>query len=136
MKKIIIIFAIVLIVFVGVVVFVNTNNHSSDYKSPGAEVINQSAPRIQNGTSITGEVKIYTLADVSAHAIEGNCWTVVRGKVFNISSFTSKHPGGPGILKGCGKDSTEMFEKRPNGTPHPEKSWGVLQTYLIGDLKQ
>ena len=135
MKKIIIIFAIVLIVFVGVVVYVNTNSRSSDYKSPGAEVINPSAETNQNGTSTTDGVKTYTLAEVSTHAVEGNCWTVVRGKVFDISSFTSKHPGGSGILKGCGIDSTQVFEKRANGTPHPEKAWEALQQYYLGDLK-
>ncbi|MEW6617031.1 MAG: cytochrome b5-like heme/steroid binding domain-containing protein [Patescibacteria group bacterium] len=135
MKKIIIIFAIVLIVFVGVVVFVNTKKQSGDYESQNIEAVNQSAPTDRSGTSATEEVKTYTLTDVGAHAVEGDCWTVTRGKVFDISSFTSKHPGGPGILKGCGKDSTEMFEKRANGTPHPEKAWEALQTYLIGDLK-
>lgn len=136
MKKIIIIFAIVLIVFVGVVVFVNTKKQSGDYEPQNTEAVDQLAVPDQNGLVTKGEIETYTLTEVNAHAEEGNCWTVVRGKVFDISSFTSKHPGGPGILKGCGKDSTEIFEKRANGTPHPEKSWESLQTYLIGDLKQ
>ena len=111
---------IIAVIIVGVVVF------AGNTKNTGGNA--QTVPITESG-------KTYTLADVSTHAVEGNCWTVVRGKVFDISTFTSKHSGGPGILKGCGIDSTQIFEKRPNGTPHPEKSWGVLQTYLIGSLK-
>ena len=43
-------------------------------------------------------------------------WTVIDGAVYDITNYISMHPGGKkNIIKGIGKDSTEMFHKSHHG---------------------
>merc|ERR1719450_1615445 len=52
----------------------------------------------------------YTLADVSKHTTNTDCWVVVNGEVLNVTSFLKEHPGGElAILTFAGKDATEEF---------------------------
>lgn len=52
-----------------------------------------------------------TLAEVATHGSEASCWMVIRGKVYDVTSYIGKHPAGKSsILKGCGKEATSMFE--------------------------
>ncbi len=79
----------------------------------------------------------YTLADVSAHASPEDCWLAIDGKVYDVTGYIEKgiHPGGEAILFGCGKDATEIFKNRPNGSgSHSEKAFGFLENFYIGDL--
>jgi len=81
--------------------------------------------------------KSYTLADVSAHAEPTDCWLAIDGKVYDVTGYIEKgiHPGGEAILFGCGKDATEIFKNRPNGSgSHSEKAFGFLENFYIGDL--
>ena len=38
-----------------------------------------------------------------------DCWTVVDGKVYNLTPFVKMHPGGKAILRAQGIDGTEIF---------------------------
>jgi hypothetical protein len=52
----------------------------------------------------------YTIADVAEHTEKDDCWVVIRGKVYDVSSWLASHPGGPSILlKLAGGDATDMF---------------------------
>ena len=46
------------------------------------------------------------------HNNEDDFWVVVNGKVYDMTPFYRKHPGGPDtILELAGKDATERFEQ-------------------------
>ena len=78
--------------------------------------------------------KTYTLADVSSHSTESDCWLVISNKVYNVTSFIPSHPGGQEILKGCGKDATQMFSGERE---HAENNASaLLPQYYIGDIFQ
>merc|ERR1711920_291753 len=52
----------------------------------------------------------YTLAEVAKHNSKTDCWVVLDGKVLDVTSFLSEHPGGElAILTFAGKDATEEF---------------------------
>ncbi len=80
-------------------------------------------------------VKEYSLADVALHSVKGDCWMVISGKVYDLSTSNS-HPGGAAILEGCGKDATDLFETRPmgSGTPHSDNARKYLENYYVGEL--
>ncbi len=74
----------------------------------------------------------YTTADVASHSTSSSCWSIVNDKVYNITSYIEKHPGGPeAILKICGKDGTSTLH-RQHGTSKDDN----LQKYYLGDLSQ
>ncbi len=73
--------------------------------------------------------KSYTLEEVSGHSTASSCWLVLDQKVYDVTSFIGKHPGGESILKGCGKDATQMFSR------HPESAKAMKEKFYIGDLK-
>lgn len=46
------------------------------------------------------------------HNKEDDCWTVLGGKVYNITRYISFHPGGvQEIMKCAGRDGTLLFQK-------------------------
>lgn len=52
----------------------------------------------------------FTWAEVSKHTTQDDCWIVINGKVFDVTSFLTKHPGGRWIiLENAGKDATSAF---------------------------
>ena len=65
----------------------------------------------------------YTAEEDAKHKAEDDCWTVYKGKVYDITDYAKVHPGGRKIFLGKGKDCTELFDKY-----HP---W-VNCDYLIG----
>lgn len=80
----------------------------------------------------------YTLDQIAQHKDSESCWTAIEGKVYDLTPFVKSgfHPGKDAILKGCGIDSTELFNTRPmgTGTPHSERARELLPQYLIGEL--
>ena len=55
--------------------------------------------------------KDITMEEVATHGTEADGWTVLRGKVYNLSPYLDFHPGGRKILtQSLGKDCTALFE--------------------------
>jgi len=84
----------------------------------------------------TGEAEkasaTFTLDDVAKHASETDCWMAIDGKVYDATKTVDKHAGGPAILKGCGKEATELFNAVEK---HGGKARGFLPSLQIGTLK-
>lgn len=38
------------------------------------------------------------MEEVSQHSSEGDCWLVIRGKVYDVTKYVDLHPGGDIIL--------------------------------------
>jgi cytochrome b involved in lipid metabolism len=77
----------------------------------------------------------YTASDVSKHATPDDCWLIVDGGVYDVTSFVSKHPGGSDkIAAFCGKDASAPFHQKPNGQPHSQRASDMLKTLQIGAL--
>lgn len=52
-----------------------------------------------------------SMAELRAHNVPESAWFVVRGKVYDLTTFISRHPGGSAILlAGAGRDVTQVFE--------------------------
>ena len=75
----------------------------------------------------------FVMADVQKHATPNDCWTVIEGNVYEMTSFINRHPdGAKAITRLCGRDGTRDFNREHSGQNEP-KSW--LDTLLIGTLK-
>eukprot|EP00903_Cladosiphon_okamuranus_P017023 g15688.t3 len=67
-----------------------------------------------------------TKAEVRLHKSQHDCWSIFRGKVYNLTPFLHYHPGGiPEIMKGAGRDCTALYDKY-----HP---WVNFES-LVGNL--
>lgn len=85
-------------------------------------------------SSTPNRVQTFTMADVLAHATPSSCYTVVRGNVYDLSTWIAEHPGGDKAILGmCGKDATDAFVKQHGGKEKPEMK---IETFQIGILTQ
>lgn len=75
--------------------------------------------------------KKYTMAEVANHNSKTDGWLVINKKVYNVTSWINKHPGGDAILAGLGKDATGLFNSK-GGTGHSIDAHKILAKYLIG----
>lgn len=120
-----IIVAIVLLILVGYGVYFLLNQK----KQPSGKSLVKSS-----NTQPQAANKSFTLGDVASHSDKNSCWLVIDGKIYDVTSFISSHPGGD-ILLGCGKDATGMFNSRPNdGTSHSSQARRILEGLQIGVL--
>ncbi|KAG8391221.1 hypothetical protein BUALT_Bualt01G0165200 [Buddleja alternifolia] len=56
--------------------------------------------------------RLIPLSEVKQHRSEGSMWTVLKGRVYNITPYMKFHPGGAEILtKAVGRDCTSLFNK-------------------------
>jgi len=78
---------------------------------------------------VDGEKKLtkFSWDEISKHNKETDCWLVVKGNVYDVTTWVNKHPGGRIILNGAGRESTAMFMSY-----HPQKVYPMLSKYQIG----
>lgn len=75
----------------------------------------------------------YSSEQVAEHGSEANCWTIVRGNVYDVTPAVKTHPGGPDkILAMCGKNATEAFVGKHGGMPKQETGLEKLQIGVLG----
>lgn len=79
-------------------------------------------------------VKIITQEEVAGHNADGDLWLIIDGKVYDVSPYMAKHPGGQDILleNGGGKDATEPY----TDADHTKRARELLKKYYVGDLAQ
>lgn len=124
MSKIISILIAIAVIVGGVVVFNNVKKSSDDSKTS----TNQASPVAKE--------------TVAQHKTANDCWTIISGKVYNITDYVPNHPGGNEILRACGVDGTSLFtqrttsegEKVGSGTPHSSSATSQLSRFLVGPL--
>lgn len=75
----------------------------------------------------------YSLAQVANHASASDCWVVVSGKVYDVTSYAAIHPGGAqAITSLCGTDATAVFSQ----VPAHQGAGAALSKYYVGALAQ
>ncbi len=76
---------------------------------------------------------VYTLEEVATHALQEDCWTTIRGAVYDLTTWVSRHPGGENpIVSLCGIDGTERFEKKHGDSKNAQAAIVLLK---IGTLE-
>lgn len=72
--------------------------------------------------------KLYTMQEASQHNSKEDCWVVIDGKVYDVSSYLDEHPGGDDVvLAATGKDATDDFED----AGHSESAKELMETFCI-----
>ena len=107
-------------------------------KPAAAPLSNAPAPSVQPAApspAVTAPVVPagLTLADVAKHATASDCWLIVSDKVYDVTSYVNEHPGGPAILKGCGKEATALFQ---GVDKHAGSATDMLTQFYKADLQK
>jgi len=84
------------------------------------------------GAATTTDVSAITLATLAQHATAVDCWSAIKGDVYDLTSWIAQHPGGAGPIESmCGVDATTAFNNQHAGQVKPE---AALAKYKIGSL--
>jgi len=71
------------------------------------------------------------LSQIATHNTAASCWMIVNGKVYDVTSYLPRHPGGiNAILPYCGKDGGAAFA----GLPHSQNANTILASYFVGNV--
>lgn len=72
----------------------------------------------------------FTWQEVAKHNSAESAWVIVRGRVYDVTGFLDKHPGGREmLLLAAGRECTDLFEMYHALVDKPEK---YLASYDIG----
>jgi hypothetical protein len=137
MQKKYIIISVIALLFIGLGLFFLFGG-----KSAGRNTA--TATTTPNTESATTQTKTYSAQEIAIHNKGTDCWTIVNKKVYDITSYVPRHPGGAEILRACGADGTSLFttrtttsgEKVGSGTPHSDSAADQLARMQIGVLAQ
>lgn len=78
-----------------------------------------------------------TAAEVAKHDRATDCWSIVSGSVYNLTSLISSHSGGAeAILRNCGRDGTQAFLTKDRQPPreHSPQAQAMMAQMLVGPL--
>ena len=78
----------------------------------------------------TKKLNKYTIKEVEKHNKKSDAWLIINKKVYDVTKWIDKHPGGMIIMKGVGKDATEMFRS----IGHSSNAKKILKGLQIGIL--
>lgn len=72
------------------------------------------------------------MAEIALHNVEADCYLLIDKKVYDVTTYISKHPGGrKNITSRCGQEVTGIF-----ASIHSNAAWDLLSSYYIGNLQE
>ena len=102
----------------------------------GAAAVWESSTEATSATSTPSANDTATtiaLTEVAQHSTAADCWSVVNGNVYELTTWISQHPGGSGPIESmCGVDATTAFNNQHNGQGDPEAELASLQIGIVG----
>jgi len=78
----------------------------------------------------TSPKKKYSWAEIMKHKSLDDLWMVVKGKVYDVTTWVPNHPGGNIILQAAGREATALFVSY-----HPLRVQQLIQKYEIGEVE-
>ncbi|KAG9152392.1 hypothetical protein Leryth_016758 [Lithospermum erythrorhizon] len=81
---------------------------------------------------MSSETKVFTFQEVADHNKKHDCWLVISGKVYEVTSFLDDHPGGDDVMiNATGRDATDDFED----VGHSNDAREEMKKYCIGEVE-
>lgn len=119
------------------------NNKSNQNQTTGSKVDVLTQTKI-NQLAKTGNSLVLNMNEIKKHNNSSDCWMLISGNVYDITSFFGSHPGGNSVMEvTCGTDATAAYATRDpyaktSGTKvnHSKSAQGMLTDYYLGALNQ
>lgn len=123
-----------------------SNNISNSLSNTQLQQNGSSTNPISNSISalpLNGSLTL-NMTEISKHNKATDCWMLISGKVYNITSFFGSHPGGNNTMAPtCGTDATIAYKTKDpyaqsstGSTAHSSNAVNMLASYFIGNLNQ
>jgi uncharacterized membrane protein len=85
----------------------------------------------QEPISLSPNSKI-SIGEVAENNSESSCWTVIDGKVYDLTAFLFRYPGERSdLVPLCGVDGSDLYREDLEGSKFPED---ILKRYQIGKI--
>ncbi|GMH22525.1 hypothetical protein Nepgr_024368 [Nepenthes gracilis] len=85
----------------------------------------------EQARNMSSESKVFVFEEVAKHSNQHDCWLIISGKVYNVTSFLDDHPGGDDVLlSSTNRDATEEFED----VGHSDDAKQIMKKYYIGEV--
>ncbi|EFA78450.1 putative mitochondrial import inner membrane translocase subunit 50 [Heterostelium album PN500] len=97
-------------------------------ENPDTYVLRDDHPGYPYSQLVDETLPQFTLEEVARHNKREDCWIIVHGKVYNVTSYVDSHPGGDVILAHAGRDSSTIFDR----SPMTSNAWVIMKDYFIG----
>lgn len=109
---------------------VDTPVINSPLKTISVPIFNNPTTNSPTKAMPMGMMIILNAQEVSRHYQSNDCYLIVKNKVYDVSTYISKHPGGRrNITDNCGHEVTGLF-----ASIHSNFAWDLLGKYYIGNL--
>ncbi len=74
-------------------------------------------------------------ATVARHNSQGDCWTIIDNKVYDLTSYIRLHPGGEQTIReACGIEATQLFNTKGGRGSHSAYAHTLLNSFFIGNF--
>ncbi|NWR78846.1 FADS2 desaturase, partial [Centropus unirufus] len=78
------------------------------------------------------QIRFYTWEEIQKHNVRTDKWLVIERKVYNVTQWANRHPGGSRVISHCaGEDATDAFQAFHINPTLVQK---FLKPLLIGEL--
>ena len=78
------------------------------------------------------QMRVFSREEVARHNTADDCWLIIRGKVYDVTTYVPDHPGDMKIASKAGLDNTEGFY----GEQHGQSVFEQVEEYRIGELEK
>lgn len=90
--------------------------------------------KVKEATIIKDET-VTDSSEVSKHNNIDDCWLIISGNIYNVTTYLNLHPGGISEIQPyCGKEATQAFQSRGGDGMHTSFAISLLDNYIIGPL--
>lgn len=115
-------------------IYYERSNEAKNTEESAFESLNNSK---SDSNAQTTSTKLLSAPEIAKHNVTSDCWMIIEGNVYNLTSFLNEHPGGINIMTPyCGKDGTKAYQTKDKNPPskHSKTADALLPKYLIGKL--
>lgn len=76
-----------------------------------------------------------SLTELAKHNNSADCWLLINGSIYDVTSYVGFHPGGSAMLPYCGQEATAGYNtKGGQGAAHSQTAIDSLKNFFIGKL--
>ena len=80
-------------------------------------------------------MRSYSASEVARHNSKESLWVVNKDKVYDVTDFVQRHPGGEEVLQEYAGQNVSEIMSRIDPHQHSPAAYQILQKYYIGELK-